>query len=271
MYMQAGESDFGLLDRYRQAGDQEAFAEIVRRYAAAVFTTAMRILSDRARADDVSQETFFRLSQKPEAVQQSLGGWLHTAATRLAIDAARSESSRAHREAGYVPRPASEATAWSDISPHVDRALAELPPEARLLLVGHFLQGKSQTQLAGELKTSPATVSRKMKSGVEMLRDKLKAKGVIIAAALLATLLRDHGAVAMATPAELMAELGKITMLSGRTGQHVAAGALQWAGGFWWTMAIAVMAGLFALVVWMMLRGTGNAPSSERQHHSVNE
>src|SRR2546421_6617362 len=66
--------DLILLDRFREDGDQEAFAEIVRRYASAVFSTCMRILGDKARADDVSQETFFRLSQKPEAVKQSLGG-----------------------------------------------------------------------------------------------------------------------------------------------------------------------------------------------------
>src|SRR5436309_9313835 len=93
--------DMNLLDRFREEGDQDAFAEIVRRYASAVFTTCVRILGDKARADDVSQETFFRLSQKPDAVRQSLGGWLHTAATRLSIDAVRSDASRAHREATY--------------------------------------------------------------------------------------------------------------------------------------------------------------------------
>ena len=64
------DSDLLLLERFRDEGDQDAFAEIVRRYASAVFTTCVRILGDKARADDVSQETFFRLSQKPDAVKQ---------------------------------------------------------------------------------------------------------------------------------------------------------------------------------------------------------
>src|SRR3954463_504294 len=129
------DSDLFLLERFREEGDQEAFAEIVRRYASAVFSTCMRILGDKARADDVSQETFFRLSQRPDAVKQSLGGWLHTAATRLAIDAVRSESSRAQREANYEPKPPSQSMQWAEISPHVDEALAELPDETRVLLV----------------------------------------------------------------------------------------------------------------------------------------
>src|SRR5258706_4222543 len=93
--------DLILLDRFREDGDQEAFAEIVRRYASAVFSTCMRILGDKARADDVSQETFFRLSQKPEAVKQSVGGWLHTAATRLALDAGRTVGRRGERGGAY--------------------------------------------------------------------------------------------------------------------------------------------------------------------------
>jgi RNA polymerase sigma-70 factor (ECF subfamily) len=245
------DSDLFLLERFREDGDQEAFAEIVRRYAAAVFSTSVRILGDKARADDVSQETFFRLSQRPEAVKQSLGGWLHTAATRLAIDAVRSDASRAQREANYERKPASDSMQWADVSPHVDEALAELADETRMLLVRHFLQNVSQCQLAGELGTSPATVSRKIKAGVEQLRKQLNRKGITIAAALLITLMREHGA--QACPTLLVRELGKITMISGGkpAGGGGAAGAAAGNGfacGLWWVTAIASLA-----LVWFAL------------------
>jgi len=236
------ELDLMLLERFREDGDQEAFAEIVRRYAAAVFSTCMRILGDKAQADDVSQETFFRLSQKPESVKQSLGGWLHTAATRLAIDAVRSEASRAQREAKYEPKPPSESMQWAEISPHVDQALAELPDETRALLVRHFLQNVSQCMLASEMRTSPATVSRKIKSGVDLLRAHLSKKGVCVAAAVLVTLMREHGA--HAAPAQLMHELGKITMLSGGKPAGVVTPA-AFTGGAWWVTAIGVLAVTF--------------------------
>jgi RNA polymerase sigma-70 factor (ECF subfamily) len=241
------DSDLFLLERFREDGDQEAFAEIVRRYAAAVFSTSVRILGDKARADDVSQETFFRLSQKPEAVKQSLGGWLHTAATRLAIDAVRSDASRAHREANYERQPASDSMQWADVSPHVDEALADLPDETRMLLVRHFLQNVSQCQLAGELGTSPATVSRKIKAGVEQLRKQLNKKGITIAAALLITLMREHGA--QACPTQLVRELGKITMLSGgKPATAAAPPATGFTCGLWWITAIASLA-----LVWFAL------------------
>jgi RNA polymerase sigma-70 factor (ECF subfamily) len=245
------DSDLLLLERFRDEGDQDAFAEIVRRYASAVFTTCIRILGDRARADDVSQETFFRLSQKPDAVKQSLGGWLHTAATRLAIDAVRSDSSRAHREATYERQPASESMQWADVSPHVDEALAELPDETRMLLVRHFLQNVSQCQLAGELRTSPATVSRKIKAGVETLRKQLSKKGVCIAAALLVTMMREYGA--QACPTQLVRELGKITMLSGgKPAGAVPDGGFAFSCGFWWVSAIAALALVWAALCMML-------------------
>jgi RNA polymerase sigma-70 factor (ECF subfamily) len=251
--------DLILLHRFREDGDQEAFAEIVRRYAAAVFSTSVRILGDRARADDVCQETFFRLSQKPEAVKQSLGGWLHTAATRLAIDAVRSEASRAHREANYERKPASESMQWTEISPHVDEALAALPDETRALLVRHFLQNISQCALAAQMRTSPATVSRKIKSGVELLRKQLRKKGVYIAGALLATMMGQHGA--QAAPAEVMRELGKITMLSGKP-----AGAVTpptFSCGFWWVSGIGTLAAIFGLIyICAFPRSPAPAPSN---------
>jgi RNA polymerase sigma factor (sigma-70 family) len=245
---EAYDSDLTLLDRYRDQGDQVAFAEIVRRYASAVFSTCMRIVGDRARADDISQETFFRLSQKPHMVKQSLGGWLHTAATRLAIDVVRSETSRAQREAAYEPKPPSEAVKWSDVSPRVDEALAELPDEMRVLLVRHFLQQKTQCQVAAEMKTSPATVSRKIKAAVEALRERLAKKGVAIAALALIGLLRENGA--QAAPAELMMQLGKITMLSG--GKPMVPAATPFKCAWWWVGAIGGLAVIFALLVWLV-------------------
>ena len=236
--------DMILLDRFREDGDQEAFAEIVRRYAGAVFSTCVRILGDKARADDASQETFFRLSQKPDSVKQSLGGWLHTAATRLSIDAVRSEASRAHREANYERKPASDTLKWAEVSPHVDEALAELPDETRALLVRHFLQNTSQCVLAAELRTSPATVSRKIKSGVELLRKRLVKKGVVVAAAALVVLMRDHGA--QAAPVELVKELGKITMLSG--GKPAVIVPKPFSCGFWWVTGIAATAVTFGAI-----------------------
>src|ERR1700751_2458250 len=141
------ETDLNLLRRYTEEGDQKAFSEIVRRYAGMVFSVCRRILNDRARAEEVSQETFFRLMTRPQSVSQSLGGWLHRAATRLAVDERGREMARRRRGAKVAAEAREEVeepptVRWADISPHIDEALARLPESSRLLLIRHFLRGE---------------------------------------------------------------------------------------------------------------------------------
>src|SRR5687767_5474775 len=151
------ENDFALLRRFAGDGDEEAFAEIVKRYAGVVYATSYRVVQDRGRAEDVAQEVFFKLLRRPHAVSQSLGGWLHQCATRLALDEVRSETARRKREANRrieTNEVEQQASTWQEISPHVDEALAVLPEESRELLVSHFLNGKSQSTIAIETRTS---------------------------------------------------------------------------------------------------------------------
>jgi RNA polymerase sigma factor (sigma-70 family) len=222
--MSAISSDLLLLERFSRQGDEQAFAEIVRRYAGLVFSTGYRILADRARAEEVAQETFLRLARRPYSVTHSLGGWLHRAATQVAIDVHRSEKARRHRESAFAdestrhrmeaaadeePR---EATSWAEVSPLVDAALSELPDDSRQLLVEHFLEGKTQQQIAAERGISAATICRQMKAAVELLRAKLMGKGLFAAAGALMLWLAENSA--QAAPATLLRELGKMSMIS---------------------------------------------------------
>jgi RNA polymerase sigma-70 factor (ECF subfamily) len=216
------ECDLQLLRRLADSADDQAFAEIVRRYTGVVFAASLRILRDEARAQDVAQETFFRLLRQPRLVSQSLGGWLHRSATHLAIDVKRSERSRRLREKSYGQdherlfdcrnnsAGAREPT-WEQVSPYVDAALNEIADPTRSLLVRHFLQGVPQQDLAAELGCSPATVSRRIKSGVELLQQGLRRRGVYVALAALAGFCVDHAAKASPSP-QLLSELGKMRM-----------------------------------------------------------
>jgi RNA polymerase sigma factor (sigma-70 family) len=213
------DTDLSLLRRFAQSGDPTAFAEIIQRYAGMVYSACLRVLHDSARAEDVSQETFFRLMRRPDAVSQSLGAWLHTAATNLAVDSLRSDSARARRELEYAQERLAEQaaathaeTTWADISPHIDEALQSLPDDARELLIAHFLQGKPQTELAAEQHTSAATMSRRMHAAIVALQAKLRNMGLSVTPLLLTGLLSDH--ITHTVPVSLGAELGKMTMMT---------------------------------------------------------
>jgi len=232
------ENDLVLLRRFTDKGDQEAFGEIVRRYAGMVFSVCRRILGDRARAEEVSQETFFRLMTRPQSVTQSLGGWLHRAATRLAVDERRSETSRRRREwdvahdAQETDREPAREARWSEISPHIDEAMARLPERSRVLLIKHFLEGRQQQELARDANVSAATISRRIKLAADELRRELRRRGVdVMPSALL--LLWAQQAIEI-VPQSLVHELAKMSMISGvkvaahrslhLVGQHAATG-----------------------------------------------
>ncbi|HEY2587815.1 MAG TPA: sigma-70 family RNA polymerase sigma factor [Tepidisphaeraceae bacterium] len=210
------EPDFVLLERFKQTRDPEAFREIVRRYTGAVFATCFRILHDPGTAEDAAQETFFRLMTRPQRVTASLGGWLHRAATRLALDIRRSDGSRRRRElARTVPEPI-EASDWAEVAPVLDEALAALPETHRELLIRHFFRGESQANLAMEMQTSAATLSRRMKAAIDALREELTHRGLCVAPALLFTLLAKNGA--SSAPAALQLAMGKMALFC--TAQH---------------------------------------------------
>jgi RNA polymerase sigma factor (sigma-70 family) len=210
------EADLDLLKRYAVSGDPDAFAQIVHRYTALVYHTCLRVLHDRALAEEVSQDTFYRLMCKPGTVNRSVGAWLHRTATHRSLDVLRSDTARKRREREYSNdyyHGRANPPSWSILSPQIDQALAKLPEPNRSLLIEHFLLGKPQRQLAKETHTSPATVSRRIKQGLQDLRKHLGGAGLVVTTASITSMLMSQ--TSLAAPATVAAELGKMAMVSG--------------------------------------------------------
>lgn len=70
--------DAGLVRRFN-AGDGTAFAEIVTRYRAKMMHVALRLLHNRADAEEIAQDTFIRAHRGLAAFrgESSLASWLH--------------------------------------------------------------------------------------------------------------------------------------------------------------------------------------------------
>jgi RNA polymerase sigma-70 factor (ECF subfamily) len=83
------------LIRFAQAGDTEAFQELVRRHQHGVFTLALRLVNDREAAADVAQDAFIRAWRglpnfRGEA---AFGTWIH----RITVNAAWTLKKRARK------------------------------------------------------------------------------------------------------------------------------------------------------------------------------
>src|SRR5262249_52351163 len=82
--------DAELLAAFAATRDEFAFAVLVGRHGQAVWRSCARVLGDTPEAEDVFQATFMTLARKPPSLRrESLGGWLHTTAHRLALNARR--------------------------------------------------------------------------------------------------------------------------------------------------------------------------------------
>ena len=71
-------------------GDSAALEALYDRYASRVLGISMKIVGDQALAEDILQETFWRVWQSAATYQSQLGaftGWLFRIARNLSIDA----------------------------------------------------------------------------------------------------------------------------------------------------------------------------------------
>ncbi len=255
------EADLDLLNRYAIAGDPDAFGEIVRRYTAMVYHTCLRVLHDRALAEDASQDTFYRLMCSPGTVNRSVGAWLHRTATRRSLDVLRSDTARARRERLYSNdyyHGRANPPSWNVLSPKIDEALALIEEPTRSLLIEHFLAGKSQRQLAKENHTSTATICRRIKQGLEELRQHLKGAGLAVAGAAIVSMLSSQAA--LAAPPRLGAELGKMAMVSGDPAAFGSQGIH--AGGIFMKSGTIVVCAVILGAAFYGLAQVGNGPAS---------
>jgi RNA polymerase sigma-70 factor (TIGR02960 family) len=118
-----GSSDAGDLLAQAAAGDDAAFARLVRAHERAVFRHCYRMLGSGPDAEDAVQDTLERAWRKLPTYDGSgpLGAWLHRIATNVCLDALRGRRARLS-PAGYGP-PAAAGSALAP--PDVELAWVE--------------------------------------------------------------------------------------------------------------------------------------------------
>jgi RNA polymerase sigma-70 factor (ECF subfamily) len=154
-------------------------------HAAALWRYAMRLTGDRARAEDVVQETLLRAWQHPEVAEdteRSARAWLFTVARNMIIDERR--SARFRRESSSletVPEP--EKPGPDEVNAALDRlllgdALAQLSPEHRAVVRRSYYLGWTTAQIAADLEIAEGTVKSRLHYAVRALRLTLQEMGV---------------------------------------------------------------------------------------------
>ncbi len=223
---QAGQlPDHQLLERFTSAGEQRAFAALVRRHGPLVLGVCRRVLGNWHDAEDAFQATFLVLARKAGSIrkQQSVASWLYQVAYHAALKARaqaatrqKSEGSEGacrgrHSRATQPVDPLDELTG-RELLAVVDEELLRLPERYRAPLVLCFLEGQTRDQAARQLRWSLRTLRRRVDDGKKLLAKRLMRRGLGLSAGLLAVGLAENTARA-AVPALLVNNTVKVGLL----------------------------------------------------------
>ena len=180
------------LARQAQAGDESAFAEIVRRYSPRVFSVASRFFRQRSLVEEAAQEVFLKAFTQLGSFEGrgSLEGWLTRIATNTCLNMLRGAKRRPEftvsdltedqqgwldqQSAGDGEQPSVEnAVVATDLA---DRVLSVLSPEdqqALLMIDGEDASIKEVAEVTGwsesKFKVRAFRARRKVREAMEKL------------------------------------------------------------------------------------------------------
>ena len=175
--------DLGVL-RKAQRGDERAFSLIVRAYETPVYNYVLRLVGDRALAEDLTQEVFLRVYQGlPKfSLRCKFTTWLFQVTKNRVLDELRASERR--------PR---HLVALDDVAPleamerpveqgeEIDalwRAIEGLSVDLKMAVLLRDVAGLSYTEIADSLEITLATVKWRIYKGREEIALALAREGI---------------------------------------------------------------------------------------------
>jgi RNA polymerase sigma-70 factor (ECF subfamily) len=160
------------------AGDEGALGALYDRFGRVAFGVALRVLRDRALAEDAVQEAFlaiWRSAERYRIERAKPSTWVLTLVHRRAVDLVRRED---RRRAEPLDEPHDDA--GGDVPDEADlrerraavqAALQQLPDDQRQALELAYYGGYTQSELAERLGVPLGTIKSRMFAGLTRLRE----------------------------------------------------------------------------------------------------
>ena len=171
-------------------GNGAALAALYDRHARAVYSLALRVVTDEADAEEVVQEVFdqaWRQASRYEPARGTVVAWLLNMARTRAIDRLRARRARPDRaglesERAWSALPARSADPLDAIdtardAARVRQALQRLPLLQRVAIELAYFEGLTQTEIAARLEEPLGTVKTRIRVALLKLRDALSGSG----------------------------------------------------------------------------------------------
>jgi RNA polymerase sigma factor (sigma-70 family) len=166
------------------AADEAALGECYDQYASFVYGLALRVVRDAKAAEDITQDVFLGLWEKPACFEPEKGAlrtWLGTLAHRRAVDHVRREEARRRRDESVLSR----VTAAPDVeemalalmtAERVREALDSLPPEQREAIQLAYFDGKTYREVATIMEIPEGTAKSRLRLALRRIANTLESE-----------------------------------------------------------------------------------------------
>ena len=178
-------SDAQLLHRFARAGEQQAFAMLVKRHGPMVWGVARRLLRSHQDAEDAFQASFLVLARKAASLRQPqlLTSWLHGVAHRTALHLRSRHKYAVPLEAEHEPvDDTPDQLAWRDCGTCIDQAIEELPTSLRMVFLLCQAEGLTTLAASRRLNLPEGTVVSRLHRARKQLQRLLARHGITSAA-----------------------------------------------------------------------------------------
>ena len=175
--------DFGVL-RKAQRGDERAFSLIVRAYETPVYNYVLRLVGDRALAEDLTQEVFLRVYQGlPKfSLRSRFTTWMFQVTKNRVLDELRSMERRPRSFVALDDLPPLEVVdAPFERTEAIDavwRAVESLNVDLKMALLLRDVVGMSYNEIADSLEVTLATVKWRIFKAREEVQLALAREGI---------------------------------------------------------------------------------------------
>ena len=168
-------------------GDHQAFAFLVRRHTQKFYAAAYRICGDVFEAEDIVQDAFLKLWDRPEAWDKSRGAkfttWFYKVVTNLAIDRSRrkkfSVSSDVLDLMADDAKRADQAMQETQEQQAIEKAIQALPERQKAALNLCFYEGLSNKEAAEILGVGLKALESLLMRAKSGLHDELTRQGFL--------------------------------------------------------------------------------------------
>ncbi|MEE4246679.1 MAG: sigma-70 family RNA polymerase sigma factor [Kangiellaceae bacterium] len=159
-----------------QEGSLSAFEALFRTFERRIYALCMRMCSNTALAEELTQEAFIQAWRKIGSFNgdSQFGTWLHRVASNQVISYFRVKKNTLFSSTDYDEPADTEVHQNYSLSRDLEAAVASLPEKARLVLVLHDVEGFAHHEIADQMSISVGTCKAQLHRARKLLRERLQ-------------------------------------------------------------------------------------------------